>query len=219
MTTFSAIGQRTPLIEGKAKVSGKMRYLSDLDVPALLHARLVTSLYAHARITGVDTAAALAIPGVVAVLTAQDLPSFEPINRQRLLLARDRVIFVGQPIALVLAETEAAAQDALGQVTVQYDPLPAAITLEQALAEDAPLVWPSGMPGESGEAAAHGADVGGDGAQTPKLSNVASRTHFGRGDVAAGFAAADVVVEREFTMPVVHQNPLESHGCAVQIDP
>ncbi len=185
----------------------------------MLHARLVSSLHAHARIVGIDVSAALALPGVVAVLTAQDLPQFEPINRQRLLLARERVIFAGQPVALILAETEAAAQDALGHVLVDYEPLPAAITLDQALAADAPLVWPEGMPGESGEAAAHGADVGGDGASAARMSNVASRTHFERGDIAAGFAEAVVVVERHFTMPVVHQNPLETHGCAVQIDP
>jgi CO/xanthine dehydrogenase Mo-binding subunit len=219
MTTYSAIGQRTPLIEGKAKVTGKMRYLSDLHVPGMLCARLVTSLHAHARITSVDASEALATPGVVAVLTAQDLPQVEPINRQLLLLARERVLFVGQPVALILAETEVAAQDALGRVMVEYDRLPAAITLDEALAADAPLVWPDGMPGESGEAAAHGADVGGDDAQAKKLSNVASRNHFGRGDVAAGFAEADVVVERQFTMPMVHQNPLETHSCAVQIDP
>jgi CO/xanthine dehydrogenase Mo-binding subunit len=148
MTTFSAIGQRTPLLEGKAKVTGKMRYLSDLQVPGMLCARLVTSLHAHARIVSVDASRALAIPGVVAVLTAQDLPQFEPINRARLLLARDRVIFAGQPVALILAESEAAAQDALDGVLVEYERLPAAITIDEAMAEDAALVWPDGMPGE-----------------------------------------------------------------------
>jgi CO/xanthine dehydrogenase Mo-binding subunit len=219
MTEFTTIGQRTPLIEGKAKVTGKIRYATNLELPGMLHARLVTSSYAHARLLSIDASEALAISGVVAVLTAQDLPHFEPINRQRLLLARERVIFAGQPVALVLAESLAAAQDAVDAVRVDYEPLPAAITLAEALAEDAPLVWPAGMPGESGEAAAHGADVGGEEAAAKKLSNVASRNNFARGDVAAGFAEADVIVEREFTIPMVHQNPLEPHGCAVQIDP
>src|SRR5262245_38044079 len=102
MTTFSAIGKRTPLIEGKSKVTGKVRYVSDLQLPGMLHARLVTSPHAHARILKIDTSAAQALAGVAAVLTAQDLPHFEPINRQRLLLARERVIFAGQPVALVL---------------------------------------------------------------------------------------------------------------------
>jgi CO/xanthine dehydrogenase Mo-binding subunit len=219
MTAFSAIGQRTPLVEGKAKVTGKVRYLSDLQLPDMLVARLVTSLHAHARIVGIDATAALALPGVVAVLTARDLPHFEPINRQRLLLARERVIFAGQPVALVLAESEAGAADAIGHVRVDYEPLPAAVSLDAALAEDAPLVWPEGMPGESGEAAAHGADVGGEEQHAKKLSNVAGRTHFERGSIADGFAEADQIIERFITTAMVHQNPLETHAVAVQIDP
>jgi CO/xanthine dehydrogenase Mo-binding subunit len=91
--------------------------------------------------------------------------------------------------------------------------------LEEALAPNAPLVWPGGKPGESEEAAAHGADVGSQETSDAKPSNIASQTHFSRGDVAAGFDAADVVLERTFTLAVVHQSPLETHGCAVQIDP
>lgn len=219
MTTFSRIGQRTPLVEGKEKVTGKIRYAPDLKLPHMLHARLVTSPYPHARILSIDTSEALAIPGVAAVLTAQDLPYVEPNSRQRLLLARDRVIFVGQPVALVLAENEVAAQDAVDYVMVDYDPLPAAITLDEALADDAPLVWPGGKPGESEEAAAHGADVGGEEEGATTRSNVANRTHFERGDVTAGFSQADVIIERQFTVSMVHQSPLEPHGCMVQIDP
>jgi CO/xanthine dehydrogenase Mo-binding subunit len=126
---------------------------------------------------------------------------------------------VGQPVALVLAETEMIAQDAAEQVMVDYEPLPAALTIDEAMADDAPLVWPSGVPGESGEAAAHGADVGGEEGAARKPSNVTSRTHFSRGDLAAGFAEADVVVEQTFTTPMVHQSPLETHATTVQIDP
>jgi CO/xanthine dehydrogenase Mo-binding subunit len=218
VTTFSTIGQRTPLVEGKAKVTGKIRYVSDLQLPGMLYARLVTSPYAHARLLSIDASAASALPGVVAVLTAQELPYFEPSNRQRLLLARDRVIFAGQPVALILAEDEATAQDALEQIRVDYEPLPAAITLEEALAEDAPVVWPGGAPGKSEEAAAHGVDVD-DEAQAKKPGNVAKQTHFERGDIAAGFTEAEVIIERCFTVPMVHQSPMETHGCAVEIDP
>jgi CO/xanthine dehydrogenase Mo-binding subunit len=219
MTTFSVIGQSTRLIDGQPKVTGKIRYAADLNLPGLLHARFITSPHAHARIVKIDAEAALALPGVVAVLTAQDMPNILPTNRQRLLLARERVIFVGQPVALVLAENEAIAQDAVDQVMVEYEPLPAALTIDEALAEDAPLVWPNGVPGESGEAAAHGADVGGEESAPKKVSNVTSQTHFSRGDVAAGFAEADLIVERTFTTPMVHQNPLETHATVVQIDP
>ena len=218
-TSVSAIGRRTRLVEGESKVTGKIRFVSDISLPGMLHARFVVSPHAHARITSVDTGAAAALPGVAAVLTASDLPNVPPVSRQRLLLARDRVIFAGQPVALILAESEAIAEDALELVSVQYEPLPAAVTLEQALAEGAPLVWPGGKPGESEEAAAHGADVGGEDAQENKASNIASHSQFDRGDLAAGFAAADHIIERTFTLSSVHQSPLETHGCAVQMDP
>jgi CO/xanthine dehydrogenase Mo-binding subunit len=213
------VGKRTPLIEGRAKVTGKIRYTSDLQLPGMLHARLVTSPHAHARIVNIDTSQAMVLPGLAAVLTAQDLPYIEPASRPRLLLARGRVIFAGQPVALILAENEAAAQDALDLVRVDYDPLPAAITLDEALAGDAPLVWPGGQPGKSEDLAGHGLEADGDDQAAKKRSNIANRTHFERGDIAAGFAGADVVIERHFTLPMVHQSPMETHGCAVQIDP
>ncbi|RMG96160.1 MAG: xanthine dehydrogenase family protein molybdopterin-binding subunit, partial [Chloroflexi bacterium] len=108
--------------------------------------------------------------------------------------------------------------DGAERVRVEYEPLPAATTIDAALAPDAPLVWPTGTPGETGEAAAHGADVAGEkGSDRP--TNVARSTQFKRGDVAAGFAEADVVIERTFTTPMVHQSYLETHGMLVQPDP
>lgn len=147
-TTFSTIGQRTRLVEGEAKVTGKTRFVADLKIAGMVHGRFVTSPHAHARILHIDTTAAKALPGVVAVFTAPDLPAIAPISRQRLLLARRRVIFVGQPVALILAESEAIAEDALEQVIVEYEPLRAAITLEEALAPNAPLVWPGASRGK-----------------------------------------------------------------------
>src|SRR6185503_19945107 len=144
------------ILDGRAKVTGTARYTADLDTPGLLHARLVTSLYAHANLRGIDAAAALNVPGVVSVLTAADLPDIKPTSRMKLLLARGRVMFAGQPIALVLAESEAAAGDGAAQVQVDYEPLPAAITPEAAQAKGAPLVWPGGVPKAVSEAA-HGA--------------------------------------------------------------
>ena len=153
------IGQRIPIMEGDKKVTGKIRYIADIQLQNMLHARFVTSPHPHARIKGIDTSAAAALPGIAAILTAADMPDLLPTTRQRLLLARDRVIFAGQPVALILAENETVALDAMELVQVDYEPLPAAITLTEAMADDAPLVWPDGMPGEDDEAAAHGADV------------------------------------------------------------
>ena len=98
-------------------------------------------------------------PGMI--LTAADLPDIPPKSRNTLFLARGRVIFAGQPVALVLAETPAAAQDGAEQVWVEYESQTAVITISEALAPGAPLVWPGGKPGASGEAGAHGADVAG----------------------------------------------------------
>src|SRR3954463_3861008 len=121
MTEFQAIGRPTPLVDGRTKVAGTIRFAADLTLPGMLHARLVTSIYAHANLRGIDTSKALAVPGVVAVLTAKDLPNVIPTDRSRMMLAKDRVIFQGQPVALVLAESEAAAEDGLEQVQVDYD--------------------------------------------------------------------------------------------------
>ncbi|MDX1616047.1 MAG: xanthine dehydrogenase family protein molybdopterin-binding subunit [Candidatus Promineifilaceae bacterium] len=218
MSSASVIGREVPLKDGRVKVSGALRYAPDLKLPGMVHARLVTSPYAHARIESIDTAAARAVSGVASVLIAADMPPLPPGNRRRLLLARERVIFVGQPVALVLAESEAVAADGAELVQVDYDPLPAAVTIEQALADDAPLVWPGGEPGDSGEAGAHGVDLAADEDRERRSSNVAGQRHYERGDIAAGFADADVVVERTFTTAMVHQGYLEPHATVAQPD-
>lgn len=219
MSDFKAIGRPTPILDGREKITGAVKYIDDVTIPGLLHARFVSSPHAHARIESIDTAAALALPGVVQVLTAADLPDVRPSARNRLLLARERVIFAGQPVALVLAETAVAAQDGADQVWVDYDVLPAAVTLAEALADEAPLVWPQGKPGESGEAAAHGADVGGEAEEGAAPNNIANDYTLERGDIAAGLAAADAIVERRFTTPMVHQSYLETMACIAQPDP
>jgi len=215
----NAIGKPTPLIDGRAKVTGEVRYAPDLHLPGLLHARFVTSLHAHANLRRIETSSALAVPGVVAVLTAKDLPDVTPSSRSHLLLARGRVVFAGQPVALVLATSEIAAEDGVQQVGVDYEPLPAAITLDEALAEGAPLVWPEGVPSGGGDAGAHGADVGGSHKEDRKQSNRSAEESFTRGDVPAGFAEADVILERTFTTPMVHQSAIETHAIIAQPDP
>ncbi|MCI0577567.1 MAG: xanthine dehydrogenase family protein molybdopterin-binding subunit [Chloroflexi bacterium] len=218
MTTYTAIGRSMLPPDGRAKVTGTTRFAPDLRLPEMLHARLVISAHAHARIVEINTAGALAVPSVVAVLTAQELPEIAPKNRFRLLLARERVIFAGQPVALVLAENEAAAMDGAERVQVNYEPLPAAVTLEQALAGEAPLVWPAGLPGVTAEAQAHGAAVKDGQPEEQKRSNVCDRHSFSRGDITAGLAEADVIVERVYTTSRVHQSYIEPHASLVQPD-
>lgn len=221
MTTVAktAIGKPTRLMDGRAKVMGALRFAAGLNVPDLLHARMVLSSYAHANIRGIDVAQALQIPGVVAVLTAHDLPDIEPESRVRLLLARDRVIFAGQPVALVLGTSEAAAEDGAEQVYIDYEPLPAAATIDAALEPGAPLVWPQGIPGGTDESAAHGASSGGEDTGSHARTNIAKHFTKSRGDIQQGFAQAEVIVERTFNTAIVHQSYIEPHATLVQPDP
>ncbi|MAS34516.1 MAG: xanthine dehydrogenase [Anaerolineaceae bacterium] len=223
MSDFSAIGQPKPIIDGKAKVIGGAQYLPDMQLPGMLHARFVPSSYAHANIRSIDASEALAVPGVAAVLTHEDLPNIVPSSRNKLLLARGRVIFVGQPVALVLASTEAAAADGAERVMVDYEPLPTAMSIDEAMAEGAPLVWPTGVPKGSEDAGAHGADVDEDDDDEDddfKVgTNVAKEGFYKRGDVEAGFAEADVIIEHTYTSPMVHQSSLETQGVIAQPDP
>ena len=220
MSDFSFVGKPTPVIDGPAKVTGNLKYTGDLKLAGMLHARFVLSTYAHAKITGVDSSAALAVPGVQRVLTCDDLPDVTPSSRARLMLARGQVIFVGQPIAIVLADTAAAAADGAEAVEVDYEPLAAVTSMDDAVAEGANIVWPNGIPTGAGDEAAHGADTGGESeGDEEEISNIAGQTKMETGDVDAAFAEADVVVERSFDTPMVHQSSIETQGWVAQPNP
>lgn len=220
MSEFSFVGKPTPVIDGPAKVTGNLKYTGDLKLAGMLHARFVLSAYAHANITGVDASAALDIPGVQQVLTADDLPEVTPSSRARLMLARGRVIFVGQPIAIVLADTAAAAADGAELVEVDYEPLAAVTSMDDAVAEGANIVWPNGIPTGAGDEAAHGADTGGESeGDEEEISNIAGTTKMETGDIDGAFAEADVVVERSFDTPMVHQSSIETQGWVAQPNP
>ncbi len=145
----SILGTRVRRVEDAALVTGASTYVGNLQREGLLHAEFVRSPMAHARILGIDTAAAAEAPGVVAVYTADDLSlpahhDFIVLNPDlpRPPLATDRVRFVGESVALVVAESKAAAVDAAELVDVDYEPLPAAVDLEAALAPDAEPQFP-----------------------------------------------------------------------------
>src|SRR5438876_1139395 len=127
--------------DGPDKVTGRARYTADQVLPGMLHARLVTSPYAHARILNIDTSAALSIPGVVGVFTAETLgmAQADPLSRSQSPLAQQEVWWCGHPVAVVVAETEASAQDGADAVEVDYELLPAVIDPEAAIRPDSPL--------------------------------------------------------------------------------
>lgn len=220
MATAPALGRWVRREDGAPKVTGRTVYAGDLKLPGMLHARLVLSPYPHARIVSIETEAARSAPGVIGVFTADDLPlapTSRP-NRSRAPLARDEVIFDGQPVAAVVAESEAAAEDAAGLVVVEYEELEPAVDIEATLADPRPLVHaPAEEEGARADAGAH-TSVGGASEKIEKPVNAAEAERYRRGDVEAGFREADVVVERTYRTPWVHQAHLEPQSSVAAPD-
>jgi CO/xanthine dehydrogenase Mo-binding subunit len=202
------------------KITGSAKYAGDLQLPGMLHARPVLSPYAHADILSIDTAAAKAMPGVVAVLTADDLPTRErAINsRPSAVLAKGRVLFRGQPVVVVVGETEAAARDAADAVVVEYEPRPAIVDPLKAAGDDATVIWPNGLPKEGMDLTAAHANVSEEEVKQHGPSNIHKETRHARGDVARGLAEADLVIENIYKTPLVHQGYLEPHAAVAQPD-
>jgi len=211
------VGTSIPRQDGPDKVTGRARYAGDQPAPGLLYARLVTSPYAHARILRIDTAEALALPGVVAVYTAETLgmAPADPLSRSLSPLARHEALWCGHPVAMVVGETEAAAEDGVAAVEVDYDPLPAAIEPEAAARPGAP---PARALQESESAGGHAipgfprptAVAAEEGSQ-----NVRQFRPMTMGDIEEGLRQADVVVENTYRTNPVHQSYMEPQSVTV----
>jgi CO/xanthine dehydrogenase Mo-binding subunit len=216
------IGRSFPRIDGEEKVTGRAQFGADVELRGLLHGRVLLSPHAHARIRRLSKDPALAVPGVVAVVTAEDLPHGDavPSERGRALLARGEVRFAGEPVAVVVAESEAAAQDGLERLAerCEYEALPALIDPETAADPGAPLVQP-GLAGRSAEGALHAALATAEEPQEGGASNVVSRVRFSRGDVDRGLRDAEVVVSRRYRTSIVHQAYIEPHVATAEYDP
>jgi CO/xanthine dehydrogenase Mo-binding subunit len=211
---YKYVGKPRPLVEGLEKVSGYSRYTADLKLPGMLYAHLVLSPYAHAKILSVDKSEAEAVPGVVAVLTAEDLITRDRViaSRNSAILAKGAAMWCGQPVVAVVAESPAIAQDAAELVFVDYEPLEAIIDMEEAIKPDAPTVWPNGLPSEDSDLTSiHGATDKAE-EESSHPNNVHAENNFSRGDVAAGFASADFILEDTFRMAMVHQSYMEPHS-------
>ncbi len=192
------IGDPAPRVGGRDRVTGDQRYVADIHLPNELHVRLVTLPVAHARIRGIDPKRALALPGVVAVFSAADLPQpmprFGPQFDDRPVIAFDEIKYHGDPVAAVAAESNDAAEEAATLVTVDYEELPAVATIDAALAQDAPLVQdPSLRPGDP-----------------LALTNVLREHVIEWGDI--GGQSADLVVEHTYRFPMVTQFAIEPHA-------
>jgi CO/xanthine dehydrogenase Mo-binding subunit len=225
-TQNNAVGKPTRRQDGYDKITGRTRYAGDIPAAGLLHARLVLSPYAHARIVNIDISSALAIPGVKAVYTSESLgmAKANATSRTQAPLARHEVLWCGHPVAIVLAETEAAAEDGATAVDVDYEPLPAVLDPVAAMQPDSPLAR-TRKEGETSEIAgggAHAAVSAGeeDEADTEGLSqNVSDKVHLHSGNIEEGWREAEVVVERTFHTEFVHQSYLEPQSIIVAPNP
>ncbi|MGK0168895.1 MAG: CO/xanthine dehydrogenase Mo-binding subunit [Gammaproteobacteria bacterium] len=205
MTTYSQIGKPLGRAEGPAKVTGATLYPADVKLPGMLIGKCLRSPFPHARIISIDTGQAQLVPGVHAVLTAADLPSslvgralrdFPP-------LARDVVLFAGQKVAAVAADTREIADEALSLIDVEYEELPGIFDVLEARAPSAPVLHPQFDTYE------------GRSDFEKQSPNDVAHMRWNHGDVEAGFAAADLVIEHTFRTQRQHQGYLEPHACVV----
>ena len=208
------VGQSVRRVDAPEKVTGRARYVTDMELPGTLHAKLLRSPYPHAKILRVDVARARAAPGVRAVVTSADLdwcdPYYGPAFRDRPILAIEVARYEGEPVAAVVAESESAAAQALELIEIAYEELPAVTTLEEALASGAPLVH------TAEPLAGHFADLS---TLKPRPgTNICHQFHLERGQGAHAFAEADIVVEDVYTFPRVQHYSMEPHAALAAWD-
>ena len=221
---YRIVGTRAPRLDGLEKVTGAARFGADIYIAGMLHGKMLTSPHAHARILSIDTRDAEAMPGVKAVITAKDFPIFEQqqdidfmaeqFRGARIMaehfMARDKALYRGHPVAAIAATSPHIAEEAAKLIHVDYEVLPAVLTVKDALKDDAPLVHNSLTTVTRGPAGREVSDT---------QSNVAGHTQLKRGDLETGFKEAEVIVEREFSTQPVHPGYIEPFASAAQWNP
>jgi CO/xanthine dehydrogenase Mo-binding subunit len=204
------------MLDARARITGRVDYVINHELPGMLHARLLRSIHPHALIRSVDATEARQVPGVHLVVSGADVvargdvgPYFGPVFRDQAVLAIDRARFAGDPVAAVVADSVDAANEALRLIDVDYDPQAAVFDPLEALAEGAPLVHP-----EPPRMGATFADLV---IHTEAGSNVCNYFKLRKGDVDAALASADYVFEDTFRSPAVQHVPLETHACVADV--
>lgn len=196
VTGASTLGTDIPQVTSRAKVLGRAVYAGDIKLAGMLHGKVLRSPYPHARILSVDISEARALPGVKVVLTGADAPRamWGVHRKERRILAEGVVRFAGEEVAAVAATSEEIARDALDLIRIEYEELPAILTPNEALDDDAPGVHPG-------------------------RNNVAHEIRFDRGDVEAGFSGAHLVHEASYSTHAQYPGYLEPMGTVASIDP
>ena len=214
---FKHIGQRTIRPDGYDKVTGRANYGADLSLPGMIWGKILRSPHAHANVLSVDISKAEAHPDVLAVATFKDFTSLSPegiasgegavevLDLARNVLADNKVLYHGHAIAAIAAKTARAAKDALSLIEVKYELLEPVMDVEDAMKDTAPVLHADMFT------------AGYDEVPTT-ASNIATRTEMKMGDIEAGFAEADIIIEREFRTPTAHQGYIEPHACTVRYD-
>jgi len=216
-TEFKYVGTRPIRPDGPDKVTGRARYGADLNVQGMIYGHIVRSPHAHAKIKSIDFSAACKLPGVLATMSADDLP--EPGDRKipggevemalktfsPVVMARKKVLYHGQAVAAVAATSPELAAEAARLVKVEYEVLPHIMDMHAAARADAPLLHD--------DVYTQGVDPA---PTTP--SNIPTQIEISTGDISKGFAEADLVVERTYFVPMCHQGYIEPHACVVQTD-
>ena len=215
---LKVVGTRPIRPDGVDKVTGRAVFAADTRAAGMLWGKILRSPHAHARIVKIDTSKAEALPGVKAVCTSADFPDIPseeafvgegPMNFRDLslnIMARKKALYEGHAIAAVAATTPAIAEEALGLIDVQYEVLPHVIDVEDAMAPNAPILHDDMF-------------TQGVNPAPTKPSNIAKVVTFKKGDVAAGFKDADVIVEDRYTTKPVHQAYIEPHACLATYNP
>ncbi|HZU05059.1 MAG TPA: xanthine dehydrogenase family protein molybdopterin-binding subunit [Chloroflexota bacterium] len=214
---YTVVGTSVPRLDGLKKVTGRPIYTGDIELPGMLHGAILRSTYPHARVVRVDKTRAERVPGVVAVVSGADVantpgidPWYGPVFRDQAILAIDKVRYIGDPVAAVVAADRESAEEALELIEVEYEPLPAVFDPVEAAQPGAPLVHEVLKPARAFADMAHVAAVGG--------TNVCYHQKVRKGDVEAAFARADYIFEDTYTSPPAQHAPLEPHVTLVYID-
>ena len=214
---YRVVGTRPIRHDGLDKVTGRAKFGADIQMPGMIHGKVLRSPHAHARIRSIDTSKAEALPGVHAVATSKDFPILEDqvidlaevMGNVRMMaenaLAFEKVLYIGHAVAAVAATNTHIAEEALDLIEVDYEVLPAFFNVHDAQKEDAPLLHGSMTTMFRVDRVGRGEDTG-------SKSNVAGHTQFKRGDLEKGFKEADVIVQGEYATQTVHQGYIEPHA-------
>ncbi|MEE9569935.1 MAG: molybdopterin cofactor-binding domain-containing protein, partial [Candidatus Binatia bacterium] len=214
MTELSVVGQNVVRSDARTKVLGKDEYCSDIQLPGMLHTKVLGSPHPHARILNVDTSDAVKLPGVRCVVTEKDAPqklTGSGAIKDMPILARGVVRYVGEPVAAVAATTLEAAEEAVDLIKVEYEEIPAVFDVEEAAGIDPPVIVHPDFAGYR--------KMMPPGRLSPDRPNVFTHIRVYKGDVDRGFQESDLVVENRYVAPSIQHCALEPHSAVIRPEP